>query len=150
MRHLPAIAARAKADPLQLELWGSAAGSSAARKALARLEVAASRGCLRGFVEAAGTSEGEVEVWLSCLHGMVHALARGGGVHARGTSWICLIFASLTNCFASAASSRVRELTSPHMTKIAFACSSGSDWRSAAAAWSRSWAEVGILSPAGR
>lgn len=75
---LPAIVERALADPLQLELWGSVGGTAAAHKAAGRLRAAAARGCLRGFVETVGGTDGELELWLSCLHGILHTLARAG------------------------------------------------------------------------
>jgi hypothetical protein len=78
IRALPSVVAHATSDPLQMDLWGGSGGSAAAARAARRLRVAASRGCLRSFAEAAGASEGESELWLCCLDGFTHELAAAG------------------------------------------------------------------------
>jgi hypothetical protein len=83
IQKLPAIAERALSDPLQLHLWSGFGASSPpmarpSSAAAAQLRDAAARADLRAFVEACGSSEGDQELWLCCLHGIVHALAAGG------------------------------------------------------------------------
>ena len=77
---LPSIMQRALSeDPLQIELWGGAARTIAAQQASCRLRHAAERRCLRTFAEAAGATEGELQIWLCCVQGMAHTLLRAGG-----------------------------------------------------------------------
>lgn len=75
---LPSIAERALSDPLQLKLWCEFGNSDEAKDAAGRLRGAAAAGGLRAFVQACGTTEGETELWLCCVHGIVHTLARAG------------------------------------------------------------------------
>ena len=76
---LPAIVERALSDPLQLDLWCGFGASAAAKSAVNGLRSAAAHGDLRACVEALGSSDGEAELWLCCLHGCAHAVARAGG-----------------------------------------------------------------------
>ena len=83
VQKLPAIAERALSDPLQLHLWIGFGASSPpmvrqSSAAAAQLRDAAARADLRAFVEACGSSEGDQELWLCCLHGIVHTLVAGG------------------------------------------------------------------------
>ena len=76
---LPSVAEHALSDPLGLDLWGGSVGATpAVSRAGVRLRENAEKGCLRGFVESAGSSDAEWELWLSCLHGCAHALAASG------------------------------------------------------------------------
>lgn len=121
IRSLPMIIARALSDPLQLDLWNCAGGSRTAQQAAERLRAAAEKGCLRGFAEATGDSEGELQLWLACLHGCAHALARAGAgcVLALRAAWPMLI----QRCPRASPSTSVPALWAP-CASLATACAS--------------------------